>query len=218
MKKYFLIVAVACITGIALTGCNKETFDNTAEEVGHSRVVFFPTITTKGERLVIIYQGGTYTDQGAVATLNEKPNPVTSSGSVDPTKPGIYAINYETKNPDGFSATDFRTVVVIGSDVPASRDYSGTYDRTGIATPQNSTWTKTATGVYTVVNPGGAVGVTATAVNYTGNLIAIPLQLTSVGPFSSTGGVYKPDATPPQYEWAIVNAGYGAQMRFFTKR
>lgn len=220
MKKYFLYSLIAGFLGTSLNSCNKEDIINSGDNIGHSRIVYFPVLDTKGDRLVIIKQGDTFTDQGATATLNEQAAQFTTSGTVDATKPGIYSINYETKNPEGFSATDFRTVVVIGNDVPATRDFSGTYARYigGTANGQTSTWTKTATGVYTVVNPGGATGVTATAVNYTGNIIAVPLQITSAGPFSSSGGVYNVAAVPPQYQWVIVNAGYGAAVRTFIKQ
>jgi len=205
-------------------GCAKEeNFNNTSTEVGISKVVFFPILSTKGDRLVILQPGATYTEQGATATLNNQPTQFTTTGTVDVSKPGIYSIAYEAKNEQGFSATDFRTVVVIASNVDAN-NFSGTYARHvgGAPNGQTSTWTKIANGVYTVVNPGGATGVTATAVNYTGNLIAIPPQITEAGLFSSaitsTSGIYYPTANPPKYDWAIVNPGYGTALRTFVKQ
>jgi hypothetical protein len=208
------------IIPVLLFSCEKtETFNNTDTEVGHSKVVFFPTIETKGNRLTIINQGASYTDAGANAIINGGPNPFTTSGTVNTAVPGIYILRYATSNPEGFSVADFRTVVVIGNDV-SGKDFSGTYARyvSGAPNGQTSTWTKTANGVYTVVNPGGATGVTATAVNYSGNNIAVPLQLTSVGEFSSQGGVYNPTAVPPQYQWVIINATYGTAVRTFIKQ
>jgi hypothetical protein len=204
---------------LTLFSCEKtETFNNTDTQVGHSKVVFFPTIETKGSRLIIINQGASYTDAGANAVLNNATNPFTTIGSVNTAVPGVYVLRYNTANPEGFSVGDFRTVVVIGNDV-AGNDFSGTYARYvgGAPNGQTSTWTKTANGVYTVVNPGGATGVTATAVNYSGNNIAVPLQLTSVGEFYSTGGVYNKNAVPPQYQWVIINATYGNAVRTFVK-
>lgn len=219
MKK--IIQFIVTLAGIALlVSCAKEeTIKASDSTVGGSRIIFFPLLATNGSRLVIIKQGDAYTDAGATASLNGKTNPFITAGTVDPAKPGIYVLNYDTKNTDGFSATDYRTVVVIGNDVTAN-NFSGTYARyvAGAANGQTSTWTKTANGVYTVLNPGGATGVSVTAVNYSGNIIAIPFQSTSVGPFSSTGGLYNPASMPPSYAWAIVNSGYGTAARQFIKQ
>jgi len=219
MKKYFKIVGSVFLLCLFISCSKKETVENTATTVGHSSIIFFPSLAINGEQLVILQPGETFTEEGATAILNGQPIDYTTTGTVDLTTPGIYVLNYEAKNEQGYSATDFRTVVVMGNDV-AAHDYSGTYDRivSGAPNGQTSTWTKIGTGVYTVVNPGGATGVTATAVNYTGDKIAIPLQTTSAGPFSSTNGVYYPAAVPPYYEWKIVNAGYGTALRTFVKK
>jgi hypothetical protein len=217
--KYLLIL----LASVFFFGCAKEDVKITDTEVGHSRIVFFPSIETKGDHLIIVQQGTTFTDPGALAILNGKEAQYTTNGTVNTATPGIYYLTYEAKNPEGFSATDYRSVAVIGNDISNATDFSGTYARyvSGAANGQTSTWTKTAKGVYTVVNPGGATGVTATAVNYTGNRIAIPPQPTAAGEFStaitSASGIYYPTATPPYYEWAIVNGGYGTQLRTFKK-
>lgn len=218
--KNILILSVCYV----FIGCAKEEkVNNTETKVGQSRVVFFPEIETKGEYVIVVQQGATYTDAGATGTLNGQPNPVTTTGTVNTAVPGIYTLTYETKNSDGFSASDYRSVAVIGNDVLNATDFSGTYARYigSAANGQTSTWTKTAKGVYTVINPGGATGVTATAVNYTGNRIVIPPQPTSAGKFSSAissvSGIYYPTASPAYYQWAIVNAGYGTALRTFKK-
>lgn len=218
MKTNSLIILLLSV--FFFMGCSKtETIHSTDTEEGHSKILYFPTIATKGDRLIILAQGATYTDAGANALLNGTANPFTTTGTVNTAVPGIYVLRYNTSNPEGFSVNDFRTVVVIGTDV-STHDYSGTYARyvSGVANGQTSTWTKTANGVYTVVNPGGATGVTAVAVNYTGNKIDVPLQLTSVGEFYSTGGVYDATAVPPQYQWTIINATYGNAVRTFIKQ
>jgi len=219
MKKCVQIMGTVFLLSFSLS-CSKEEITSTPTTVGHSSIVYFPTIEVKGQQLVIIKQGDTYTDAGATAILNGQPSTYTTTGTVNTNTPGFYILNYETRNPEGFSATTYRTVAVVGNDIPASRDYSGLYARYvgGTANGQTSTWTKTATGVYTVVNPGGATGVTATAVNYTGNKVDIPQQQTEAGTFASTGGVYNPTAAPPSYQWAIVNAGYGTAVRVFIKQ
>jgi hypothetical protein len=216
MKRNINII-IALFLSMLVFSCKKADFNYPEGYVGSSKITYFPEVTTKGSRLTIINQGSTYTDQGATATVKGAPGTYTTSGTVNTAVPGIYSITYSAKNEDGFFASDFRTVVVIGNDVPASRDFSGTYDRVGAA--QTSTWTKIGTGVYKVKNPGGAVlADEVTAVNYTGNIIAVPLQLTSVGEFSAKNGTYNLTAVPPQYTWSIVNAGYGTQARTFIKR
>ena len=217
--KYLLLVAVS----LSFFSCEKtETFNNTETEVGHSRVVFFPVLSTKGNRLVILKQGDTYTEQGANATLNNQPAQFTTAGTVNTATPGVYNLTYTTSNPEGFTASDWRTVVVIGNDV-AANDFSGTYLRPGFVT---SAWKKTANGVYEVDNPGGAatgVGFKVIVVNYQGNKIKIPRQIafdpaSGFKEVSSTSETYNPGSTPVKYSWAFLAGGYGTQVRNFEKQ
>jgi hypothetical protein len=203
----------------AFISCAKEEDIMTTEtEVGGSKIVYFPEIATKGEHLVILQQGKAYTEQGATAVLNNKPTDFTTSGTVDVTKPGIYNLTYEAKNEQGYSVSDFRTVVVIGNDVDAN-NFSGTYLRA--ATGVTSTWEKTAPGVYTVENPGGAAvgaGLKAIAVNYTGNKIAIPKQVSpDLGVVSSGSETYNP-GPPATISYVLFAGGYGTAARTFVKQ
>jgi hypothetical protein len=127
---------------------------------------------------------------------------------------------YTATNPQGFSATDWRTVVVIGNDV-AANDFSGTYLRA--ATGVTSTWTKTASGVYTVENPGGAgvgAGLQVIVVNYTGIQISIPQQESADfgGLVSSEDETYTLTPPPPQYSWIFHATNYGTSLRTFIKQ
>ena len=120
---------------------------------------------------------------------------------------------------DGFSASVYRTVVVYSTDASAAaNDLSGNYART--SNGQIATWTKIAPGVYTVFNPGGAIGtnVTIIAINPTGFTIKIPTQPISEGgtPITSSDESYT-NSVPPTYTWKIVNSGYGTALRTFTK-
>ncbi|MBE7169805.1 MAG: DUF5011 domain-containing protein [Williamsia sp.] len=214
--KKLLVLSLLC-TGFA---CNKsDDFNYPEGTVGQSKIVYFPSVAVKGDKLVILQSGTAYTEPGVTALLNGQTVQFTTAGTVDATKAGIYNLTYTARNEQGYTASDWRTVVVIGTDV-STHDYSGTYARyvSGSPNGQTSTWTKRANGVYNVVNPGGATGVTATAVNYSGNNIAIPLQITEAGPFSSSGGVYNPSANPPRYDWVIINSGYGTAVRTFIKQ
>jgi hypothetical protein len=164
MKRSISIFTLSLL--IILVACNKNDINNTSDRVGISRVVFFPAIKTNGQRLIIINQGATFTDPGATATLNGVATPFTVN-TVNTNVPGVYDLTYTATNPQGFTATDWRTVVVIGNDV-TTHDYSGRYLRA--ATGVISTWTKTASGQYIVDNPGGAAvgaGYKVVVVNYT---------------------------------------------------
>jgi hypothetical protein len=220
MKIKIIPVWIFLLAVLAILSCNKNpNFSYPAGTVGMSKIIYFPNVTIIGQHLVTIAQGGSFTDPGVIATLGTQTVTATVTGTVDPTTPGIYGITYSASNPQGNQASDFRTVVVIGSDVPAN-DYSGTYLRA--ATGVTSTWTKDSTGVYTVENPGGAsvgAGKTVTVVNYTGTSISIPQQISSdYGLVSSSSETYNAGATPVTYSWIFHAGGYGTSLRTFTKQ
>ncbi|WP_423147515.1 immunoglobulin-like domain-containing protein [Rubrolithibacter danxiaensis] len=215
MKRNISLIAVLFLLSMSIFSCKKDDFNYPEGYVGESKITVYPELTLNGDQLTIINQGTTYTDEGVVAKIGEQEVEYASSGTVDSSTPGVYVINYSAKNEDGFSASSYRTVVVMSTagDIN-SHDFSGTYDRDGF--PQTSTWTKTANGVYTVQNPGGAAGVTVTAVNFEGNKIVVPQQECEAGTMSSSIGTY--DLAAGKYVWAIVNAGYGGQDRTFIKK
>jgi hypothetical protein len=209
-----------------MVSCNKDDNDFNYPEgtVGISKIVYFPAVAIKGEHLIILKQGDTYTDPGVTATLNGQPAQFTTSGTVNTAVPGVYNLTYESKNPEGYAASDWRSVVVIGNDVSAN-DFSGTYLRA--ATGVTSTWTKIANGVYQVENPGGAAvgaGYNTIVVNYTGNKIKMPKQFAtdpstgSAGIVSTTSETYNATATPPNYSWIFLAGGYGTGSRTFEKQ
>ena len=138
----------------------------------------------------------------------------------------MYELNYSASNPEGFSVSDFRTVVVISSspDIDAN-DFSGSYNRA--ATGVDAVWTKVGRGVYQVDNPGGAgvgVGFIVTLVNYEDDKISIPRQMAfdpSIGGMnviSSNSEVYNASANPVTVDYALTAGGYGAQLRNFVKK
>jgi hypothetical protein len=209
---------------IVCTSCNKDTIVQNDQQVGKSRISYYPLVITTGSRLVIINLGGSFTDSGATASIHNVPTTVTASGSVDNTTPGIYNITYTAKNSDGFAGSDFRTIVVLGTDISAN-DFSGTYVRG--STGATSTWTKMSDGVYLVDNPGGAgsgYGFDVIVVNYSGLNIAIPQQmafdpsLNGYNTISSSNNAYLPTPPPPSYEWVLSASGYGASTRIFVKQ
>ena len=224
MKK--LMIFLLCPI-LFLVACNKEPdFSYPENMVGTSKIIYYPTIAIKGERLIIIDQGTPYTDSGAVAVLNGEDIEPQVEGSVDSNTPGVYELNYSASNPEGFSVTDFRTVVVMSTDEQvSSNDFSGTYNRevTGV----DAVWTKVGRGVYQVDNPGGAgvgAGFIVTLVNYEGNEISIPRQMAfdpSIGGMnviSSNSEEYEATASPVMVHYALTAGGYGDQLRDFVKK
>jgi hypothetical protein len=220
MKKIFGFAC--CWLGITICSCNKETIVDTPEQVGISKVAYYPSIQINGPTFVAVTDGTGYTDPGAVAMLNGDTISYTTSMTITATTPpGVYTIDYTATSPDG-SNTDNRIVVVVPASVVTdpviiSHDYSGVYLRplTGVT----STWTKIYTGVYTVENPGGSSGVgqLVVATNYSANDIEIPEQNS---PFFG-GTVASSQATldpPGVYTWIFLAPGYGTGPRAFVKQ
>ncbi len=223
--KQIIIKSICFLSSVAfLQGCSKEPdFDYPENEVGSSKIVYFASVEIKGERLIILNQGTPFTDPGVTASLNGEPVEAPSAVTVNVNVPGVYNLEYVAKNPEGFAASDWRTVVVISNSAQvANNDFSGTYLRdNGVSV----IWKKTANGVYTVENPGGAavgVGFFVTLVNYEGNKIAIPKQIafdpSLPGPntVNSTSESYSP-GSPAEVKYAFIAGGYGTQVRNFTK-
>jgi Domain of unknown function (DUF5011) len=226
MKSTIIKFFCLLLSIVLLQACSKEpTYDETDDMVGSSKVVYFATVAIKGERLMIIDQGSTFTDPGVTAELNGQPVPAPTSGTVNVNVPGVYVLEYTASNPEGFTASDWRTVVVMSTSAQVTNNnFAGTYVRdNGVKV----FWTKTGRGVYTVDNPGGAgvgVGFLVTLVNYEGNKIAIPQQLafdpsiSGLNTVSSASEVYNASAVPVSVKYAFLAGGYGSQVRNFTKQ
>ena len=216
IKLYFLAFVALCFT----IACNKEPDFNYPEgTVGRSKITNFPVLTLNGDEVMVIEEGTDFTDPGASAKEGTNDLTVSTSGNVDNNTAGVYSLTYSAVNKDGFSASARRTVVVYSTDASAAaHDLSGTYLRP--TTGASSQWTKIAPGVYSVFNPGGAVGVNLTAIlfNPTGYTIFIPPQITNDGnTTSSSNEVYTP-GSPATYQMKILNPGYGTGLRSFVKQ
>lgn len=116
MKKYSLILLIV-ITGI-ITSCSTVSTNDV------SSVTNFPIITLNGDDVILLNEGTSFTDPGAVALAggSELPTNVTvSSGTyqgfdgVDTSKPDQYVITYSAKNEDGFDGNALRTVWVANT-------------------------------------------------------------------------------------------------------
>lgn len=215
------ILSIALLSAVFFTSCKKDDINNTDEKVGHSRVTNFPEISIKGDRLIILNQGATYTEPGATALIKGADVQFQTNGTVNTAVPGVYNLTYSAQNADGYSASDWRTVVVIGNDV-AANDFSGNYNRA--ATGTTTTWTKKAAGVYEINNPGGAAtgyGLKAIVVNYQGSKIKIPRQLgvdPAGSPIEVSSGSESYNSATSTYSWIFFAPGYGTASRTFVKQ
>ncbi len=213
--------------------CNKkDDFNYPSGTVGISKIIYFPNIAINGDRIMSIIEGSTFTDPGAKAILQGQTITYLttyqvdggSTASLDVNTPGVYTITYTAANSEGYTASDWRIVVVAPSGLDADpvvskNDFSGTYLRA--ATGVTSTWTKLATGVYKVENAGGSAGVGkyVVAVNYSGFDIKIPMQNDPDfgGDVSSSDATYMP-GPPATYTWIFYATGYGTGTRTFVKQ
>jgi len=198
--------------GILFAACKKEDTANVSKEV----LVSYPSITLKGDEVVVLPVGGTYSDAGAtlvddVTGQSSDIGPTTSD--VNTAEAGLYLVTYSAANGNGFTTSVTRYVAVTSVEAPVDR--SGTYlrDLTGI----NCYVDKIADGVYKVTNPGGA-GVGANTVVYFVetelNNYVCPPQPTDAGTMS----VININFTSSGSSWNVDNAGYGPQQRLFTKQ
>ena len=216
MKKYSVFIFTIFIL---LASCKKDKIISTADQVGISKVTYFPILTMKGDNIMVVEKGGTFTDPGVTAKAGESDVPVTSTGTVNTSTPGVYTINYSATNKDGFRASLRRTVAVYSTAADAAaHDLSGNYARTSNGSV--ASWTKLAPGVYKVFNPGGAPGTNLTVIvfNPSGYDIFIPEQVSSDGSITSSSNESYTNGSPAQYSWKVINPGYGTGQRTFIKQ
>jgi Domain of unknown function (DUF5011) len=212
----FIVVLIA----MGIFSCNKYDFNYPEGKVGTSTLVSFPVIALNGDEFEAVNQGGTYTDEGATASVAGATVDYTTNMTIDPNSPGVYTIVYTAANPQGFTASTYRTVAVIPTSaiddpVVSAADYSGTYYRNGVPV----VWTKIGVGTYTVDNPGGSTGIGKKAIltNWSGTDIDIPSQLSGdfAGTISSGGAAWIVVGT--SYKMNFFAPGYGTQVRAFSK-
>ncbi|MGE5521108.1 MAG: immunoglobulin-like domain-containing protein [Candidatus Dadabacteria bacterium] len=216
MKKLHYIFILA---SLLFTFSCKE--DLTSE--GVSRVTTYVKLTMTGENFMSIPVGSSYTEPGIAAKEGETTVDVTTTGTVDTSKPGVYTISYGATNKDGFPVSEDRIVCVYDA-TAAANDFSGNYARTSNGSV--AVWKKVAPGMYTVNNPGGAPGTNLTihVFNPTGNILRVPSQVSSDGSITSavnaTGGdeITMNPGPPASYLWIILNPGYGTGKRTFNKQ
>jgi len=184
-----------------------------------------------GDEAITIPLGGTYVEKGCevLEGTTDLSNLVKIGGTVNSSVAGVYTITYTYKNAgkiypkDSLTLTAVRYVGVI-TPTAYAMDISGQYKRNagalGVATV-----TKTAyPGLYINDNPGGidlTLPTSSPILFYMfqtdATVLKVPVQNTTIGTMSCTGGVYDATGPSPLYKWVVVNSGYGTSVRTFIK-
>lgn len=220
MKKiYFYLAAIVLLASAASCKRDLET-----ENVSKIVKVSYPSISLKGDSVVSLMVGGTYSDAGAILTDDISgaksdigPDP---ESMVDVNTPGLYFVTYTAANANGFETRVARPVVV--TNVPESADLSGTYVRDLNGAPAN--WTKIARGLYINDNVGGVAPPSAAVLPvYVGHLndttITIPVQdvPNDYGTLSVTDAKLMISKEDTSYSYIVKNPGFGTAKRTFNK-
>ncbi|WP_353717919.1 DUF5011 domain-containing protein [Dyadobacter sp. 676] len=211
MKKGIKLLMVA-LTLFAAFSCDE---DKVTE--GISTITYYPIITLKGDQWNVVKVGGTFTDAGATAKEGDKDIEVKVTGSVDTKTPGVYVIQYDAVNKDGYSSTEYRYVGVI-SNAAWGVDISGSYKRNAGAFGVSKV-TKVAENLYRSDNVGGvAVPAPSDAVlfyYFDKGKLGVPYQLTPGNAFECTDATIKEGVS---YSWVVINPGFGTALRTFEKQ
>ena len=119
MKKIIYSLFVCLL--LASVSCQ----DKTSYDV--SKITYYVTYKISGDQTMLVSVGTPFVDPGIKAMEGAKDVTATmkTTGTVDPTKIGLYPITYSAVNADGFSSSTTRLVVVC--DPTVSADISGKY-------------------------------------------------------------------------------------------
>lgn len=193
--------------------CSETSTDNV------SKVTNYPLMTLNGERTVVLNQGDTYTELGAISMAGSEELPITLTGTVNTSIPDVYKLTYTSVNVDGFSATLTRAVVVL-STTPSTINLQGTFARNG--TNLNNV-TKLADRKYVCDNATGFTNgspdnLTMVFYNLDDVKIYAPYQenasSTGISAESNVGTIADKD----HFSWVIYASGvFGTATRNFTR-
>ncbi len=210
MKKYLLIL-VATAT---MVGCKKKD-ENVSQEVR----VSYPTITLTGSLFYSIRTGDPIPTVSATAydsVLKESYSTSLDASGVDNTTPGLYVVPVNSKNRFGYRSQS--VVYIAVTNVPASTDLSGFYERTANGAPVNVT--KVANGLYETDDVGGAptFPITAYFVHIDDTTISLPPQPTAAGTLSAENASLSMMPGDTSFTYIVINGSFGTAQRTFEKQ
>jgi hypothetical protein len=126
IKKIIMILLVGCFA-FATVSCDKESKDLTS-------VTEWPVFEFKGDAIMALTVGTTFVDPGVTAQYAStgQAATVTTIGSVNTSVPGIYRLNYESKDVSGQWTSAYGTtrMIWVTPSIPTV-NYAGTYDFAG---------------------------------------------------------------------------------------
>jgi Domain of unknown function (DUF5011) len=207
MKNIKYLIQLLVLGSIILaTSCKKDS-----ENI--SKTTYYPVFTYNGDHFISIPIGGTFTDPGVTAILDGKDWPVTKTGSVDISTPGVYRISYSSINPDSFSISDYRYIGIIDPGA-AAKDLTGKYFRA--SNGDSAFVTKIAPGLYLDSNVGGSPGFEIPVFFFqtTDSTIEVPLQTTLAGSLQCANA----ELTATGFQWVVINGNFGTSTRVFVKQ
>lgn len=213
MKK--IIITTLLFAGAFFTSCDSDSVTTG----GVSRITEYPIVTINGDALVVINQGSTYNDEGAIALAGTTELDVATEGSVNTAVPGVYKIMYSAENSDGFSSGQTRTIIVLSS-APSAINLEGTFFRNG----NPNQVVRLSERVYTADNAGGLASSPANDPNflfvtfyaYDDTHVYIPLQMTPSG--ISVESVSGDIVSNDNFKWVLsASAFYGSALRNFVR-
>lgn len=108
MKNKILYLMVFVLAIVGFSGCEDETTE------GYTGITYYPSLEVLGDPSVIVAIGSTYEDAGYYAELQgeDVSDQVIVTSDVDTSAGGVYSVEYEIENADGFVVTGSRTVYV----------------------------------------------------------------------------------------------------------
>lgn len=179
MKIQYSILAFAIGMITFMSSCKKDPIISTHDKVGISKVTYFANITLVGNNVLSVIKGTSFTDPSVKAEADGKEVAVTTTGTVNTDEVGVYTLNYNAVNADGFSSSASRTVVVIPTAEVPGVDLSGTYNSVPVgSTPAPANISKVAEGVYYTTNCWGNSGAVIPAyfICTDGSSLIVPTQ------------------------------------------
>ena len=213
MKKIFFFLAIAA----SLISCD----DDSAPTKNVSRVTNYPTVTINGDARIVLTQGDTYNEEGAIALAGDAELPVVTTGSVNTSTVGVYKVTYSAVNTDGFASSQTRVIIVLSS-APSAFNLEGTFYRSG----NENNVVRISDREYTADNAGGIAPADATAIantlfvtfyNLDDQRLYIPPQIASPTGLlveSSDGDIINNN----NFTWVLSASGYyGTALRNFTR-
>ena len=180
--------------------------------------VSYPTIVATGSQFYSIPVGGTVPALSATSydsVIGEAYTPVVDASTIDNTTPGLYVVNVTAKNKYGYSSS--YPIYVAVTNVPASEDLTGTYQR--VSNGAEVHVMKLATGLYSTDDVGGAptLPVTAYFAQLNDSTIQVPSQPTDAGTLYCDNASLTLSPGDTSFTYVVHNAYFGTSQRTFVK-